>query len=161
MQNLGTKGAFAPRVALAILIGGLFSAIAAPNTGRLAKAAQGCNNGTLRGTYAATFAGIGLPGAVPLKKPQRVDHFFPGAVNGLISFDGQGSWSFAGTQNFGGTYFPASYNGGYVVHTNCTGHFGAASGINWDFVVFQNGDRANAIDASGSVEVSRLERIEQ
>ncbi|HEY7898953.1 MAG TPA: hypothetical protein VIC03_11120 [Gemmatimonadaceae bacterium] len=158
MQNVEAKRPFSRRTALAIILG-LLAAVAAPNAG---EAAQGCNNRTLRGDYAAAFVGLGLPGSVPLKQAQKVDHFYPGAANGILSFDGQGAWSFSGSQNFGGTYFSASYHGSYVVHQNCAGHFSdAPDGINWDFIVFHNGDRVNAIDATGSVEIAQIERVDE
>ena len=75
-----------------------------------------CSNATLSGTYGALVSGYILAGSdgAPLAAP--VPRF---AIN-LLTADGAGNLTRAGTQNIGGTVSPNPGTGTYSVNPDCT-----------------------------------------
>ncbi len=80
------------------------------------RAQAACSNATLSGTYGALVSGYLLtgPDGAPLAAP--VPRF---AVN-LITADGEGNITRAGTQNAGGTVSQNPGAGTYTVNADCT-----------------------------------------
>ncbi len=80
------------------------------------RAQSACSNATLSGTYGALVSGYLLVGSdgTPLAAP--VPRF---AIN-LITADGEGNITRAGTQNAGGTVSPNPGAGTYTVNADCT-----------------------------------------
>ncbi|MHB8575624.1 MAG: hypothetical protein ACYDCQ_09860 [Dehalococcoidia bacterium] len=80
------------------------------------RAQSACDSSTLSGTYGALVSGFILagPDGAPLAAP--VPRF---AVN-LLTADGAGNITRAGTQNTGGTVSPNTGAGTYTVNADCT-----------------------------------------
>jgi hypothetical protein len=110
----------------------------------LAKAARGCSNATLSGTYSdqdtGTIVGVG-----------------PFAGVNVDSFDGKGKMTISGISSVNGVVAPGVETGTYKVNPDCTGSYTVAGGgftIDAFFVIDHSGnelqiiitDQGNVID---------------
>jgi hypothetical protein len=79
---------------------------------------HGCSNSTLNGTFGFSFSGAAVIGRFEGK---------PGAVVGLMTFDGQGHVTAVVTANANGTVLRRDTQGTYSVNPDCTGSITAAA----------------------------------
>jgi len=136
------------------LVGGLVLLLTASSVSVLpsVKAGEGCSVNTLKGNYAGTWSGLLFSGAAPPAAPQPITAFFPYDAMEVSTFDGAGNFTSTVTANGGGTpaqSFPDS--GTYTVSTNCTGSLTLASGLTFDFVIFNRGAEVKFAETDGNV----------
>lgn len=99
---------------------------------RVVQAGAGCTNASLNGAYALAINGF-VTGQTP---PQLIDAFYPIAVSGTLTFDGNGNVSRAFVFSFGGLPSPVADSGTYRVQSNCTAAASfPATGETFDLVV--------------------------
>jgi hypothetical protein len=114
--------------------------LAAPPSGAVEHGpGHGCSTRTLRGTFGFSFSGTAVLGGFEGK---------PGAVVGLMSFDGHGNVTGVVTANASGTVLRRSYEGTYTVNADCTGSVTAAA-LPVSLLTFQ----ADGVIVNGGTEV--------
>jgi hypothetical protein len=105
-----------------LALSGLLTAAAAP-----IQAGETCAKSTVRGVYGSILTGA-VPGVGPF------------ATVAVVTFDGNGGWSYTESGNFNGIPIPKqTRTGNYTVAANCTGSSSDSSGATQDFVIVNGG----------------------
>jgi len=106
-------------------------------------AQSGCSDATLSGNYAVVYTGFGTRGHTS-KGPTNT----PGAVVGVLTFDGAGSITASYTAVFNGSVSTTSTPdvGTYSVNSDCTGTTtDTTAGIHFNFAIAGGGAEVFAI----------------
>ena len=112
------------------------------------RAANGCNDVTIAGTYGFALNGLVSPSFNA--QPQQIGEFIPLAAAGTFSFDGNGNASRSFTASFGGLVSSARDSGPYKITSACKGSASFSDGT-WRMVVIDHGQEIKLINATPGV----------
>ena len=122
---------------------GLLTAAVAP-----VRAAELCSKSTVRGAYGSVLTGT-IPGVGPF------------ATVAIVTFDGNGGWSYTESGNFNGSPIPKqTRTGNYTVAANCSGSSSDSGGATQDFVIVNGGNEIFMVGtAPGAVFTLSMKRL--
>jgi hypothetical protein len=126
-----------------LALSGLLIATVAP-----VQAAQPCSKSTVRGAYGSVLTGS-IPGVGPF------------ATVAVVTFDGNGGWSYTESGSFNGNPIPKqTRTGSYTVAANCSGSSSDSGGATQDFVIVDGGKEIFMVGTSpGAVFTVSLKKL--
>ena len=116
------------RAAVVLLMIAALTALTGSKAFRLHADSSACTNAILRGGYGAGTTG--LINSSSNSNDVTIPTFVPFAEAVHFVFDGNGKFSGSSTADYGGTVFPVTFTGTYLVRPNCTGKLTADAGNN-------------------------------
>jgi hypothetical protein len=115
-----------------------------------------CTNAILRGGYGAGTTG--LINSSSNSNDVTIPTFVPFVEAVHFVFDGNGKFSGSSTADYGGTIFPVTFTGTYLVRPNCTGKLTADAGdngiIHRDLVIVDSGKEVEFVSTDPGLAIA-------